>query len=153
MYRLAIVDDNESWCFVLAVQLQQQGYIVSTFTDSNTFLREAEQFDLALVDFSMPPRRYQSETDGPEVINKVKQRFERPPLLILISSYFTEDILGQVLDIYPEADAVLSKQVESQELLNQIEQLLATRNRPDQAKPCTPSPQSSIRAEARSWHR
>lgn len=153
MYRLAIVDDNESWCFVLAVQLQQQGYLVSTFTDSTAFLREADQFDLALVDFSMPPRRYQTETDGPEVINKVKQRFDHPPLLILISSYFSEDILEQVMDVYPDADAVISKQVDSQDLLHQIKQLLATRKPSRQVRPQVNYSQASMQTEARSWHR
>ncbi|MGI0484168.1 response regulator [Pantanalinema rosaneae CENA516] len=127
MYRLAIVDDNESWSFVAALRLQQQGYEVSTFTDPHTFLRQAEQFDLALVDFSLPPRRYEIEIDGPGVIDRVKQRLSQPPVLVLISSYFTEDILQQAAEICPAADAVLSKQVDSSNLIQQVEQLLAQR--------------------------
>ncbi|MBL1179407.1 response regulator [Pantanalinema sp. GBBB05] len=130
MHRLAILDDNESWSFVAALRLRQHGFEVSTFTDPHTFLRQAEQFDLALVDFSLPPRRYEIEIDGPNVISRVKQRLVNPPLLILISSYFTEDILQQGADISPEADAVLSKQIDSSSLIEQIEQLLATKNSP-----------------------
>jgi CheY-like chemotaxis protein len=128
MSHLAIVDDNESWSFVAALRLRQQGYEVSTFTDPYTFLRQAEQFDLALIDFSLPPRRYEIEIDGPSVIERVKQRLTHPPLLVLISSYFTEDILQQASDICPEADAVLSKQIDSNSLIKKVEQLLATRN-------------------------
>lgn len=129
MYRLAIIDDNESWCFVLALQLQQKGHQVSTFTDAQAFLREADQFDLALVDFSMPAPLYQRGIDGPELICKVKQDLDQPPILVLISSFFLEDLLQRTEDICPEADAVLSKQMEVNELLAQIEQLIDRRNR------------------------
>jgi len=124
MYRLAIVDDNETWCFVLALRLQQQGYAVSTYTSGHAFLQEADGFDLVLVDFSMPTPSYQMEMDGPELICQVRQNLADPPLLVLISSYFTKDVLGQAAQACPEADAILSKQTGTQELLTQIEHLL-----------------------------
>lgn len=127
MYRIAIVDDNETWCFVLALRLQQQGYSVATFMDGPTFLRETDPFDLVLVDFSMPAPRYRPSLDGPELICRIKHQMDQPPLLILISSFFTEDLLQQATDLCPEADLVLSKQTESTILINQIEQLLASR--------------------------
>ena len=127
MYQIAIVDDNESWCFILATRLRQHNYAVSTFTDTDLFLRQADQFDLALIDFSMPPRRYQIDTDGPDVIRKLKQRLNHPPSVILISSFFTKDILSEVRDLDFQADAYLSKSVDSAELLQKIEDLLATR--------------------------
>lgn len=128
MYRLAVVDDNDAWCFVLAHLLRQHGYEVSTFTDAQAFLREANQFDLALIDFSMPARQYQLETDGPDVIRKLNQRLHHPPILVLISAFFTEDILKQGTELCPEADAYLSKQIEAAELVQRIEQLLADRS-------------------------
>jgi len=127
MYHLAIVDDNETWCFVLALRLQQQGYMVSTFTNTQAFLREADQFDLVLVDFSMPTPRYQHGMDGPEVICQVKRQLDKPPLLILISSFFTEDLLKDSAAVCPEADAVLSKQLETTEIFSQIQELLVGR--------------------------
>jgi DNA-binding response OmpR family regulator len=127
MYQLAIVDDNDSWCFILATRLSQYGYTVSTFTDTDLFLQEAQRFDLALIDFSMPPRRYQINTDGPDVIRKLKQCLDNPPLVILISSFFTKDILQDVENLGFQADAYLSKSVESTELIQKIEGLLATR--------------------------
>ncbi len=127
MCRLAIVDDNPSWCFVLGVQLRQKGYTVSSFTEPNAFLQQANQFDLALIDFSIPSRRYETRTDGPDLIYKVKQRWDDAPSMILISSYFTDEILDQVPDLCPQADALISKQVEFQDLLNQIEKLLLRR--------------------------
>lgn len=125
MYHLAIVDDNETWCFVLALRLEQQGYRVSTFTNVQAFLCEVAQFDLVLVDFSMPTPRYQAQMDGPEVICRVKHRLDNPPLLILISSFFTQDLLKEATAVCPEADAILSKQLETTEIFSRIHQLLA----------------------------
>ncbi|GAB4376188.1 MAG: hypothetical protein Kow00121_22860 [Elainellaceae cyanobacterium] len=127
MYRLAIVDDNESWCFVLALWLEQQGYTVSTFTNAHTFLEEVDRFDLVLVDFSLPAPRYRTAIDGPEVICKVRNCSDNPPLLVLISGFFTEDFLGQATEICPEADAVWSKQLDAKNLVYKVEQLLTNR--------------------------
>jgi CheY-like chemotaxis protein len=127
MYRIAIVDDNETWCFVLALRLQQQGYAVSTFTDTQAFLREADQFDLVLVDYLIPTPRYQRGMDGPEVICKVKHQLEHPPKLVLISSFFLKDWVNDAMDICPEADAILSKQIKLPDLFSQIQHLLEGR--------------------------
>lgn len=127
IYRLAVIDDDASWCFVVATRLQQHGYTVETFTDPNTFLQEAENFDLALIDFSMPSRRYQVNIDGPDLIHTLKQRLQQPPLLVLISAYFTDDLLQYASELCPEADACLGKTMDSTRMLQQIEQLLKTR--------------------------
>jgi CheY-like chemotaxis protein len=129
MCRLAIVDDNESWCFILAFRLRQQGYAVSTFTNSNSFLSQAEQFDLAIVDFSMPSPRYRMNLDGPELIQQVKQQLSFPPLFILISGFFTQDILHQSVNLCPQADAVLSKEVDAEALVEKIVELLSQRRK------------------------
>lgn len=126
MYRIAIVDDNETWCFVLALRLQQHGYAVSTFTDAQAFLREVSRFDLVLIDFSMPAPRHQPSIDGPELICLIQRQLRKPPRLVLISSYFTEDLLRNAIDICPEADAVLSKQVDTSEIFSTIQRLLGS---------------------------
>lgn len=127
MKRIAIVDDNEAWCFVLALRLQQLGYVVSSFTQSQDFLPQMDRFDLVLVDFSMPTPVYQPDMDGPEVISRVRQQLETPPILILISSFFAPDSVNQTTELCPEADAVLSKQTDTTELLAQIQELLMRR--------------------------
>ncbi len=127
MYRIAVIDDNETWCFVMATALQQRGYLVATFSDAYAFLRQASQFDMVLVDFSLPPRRYQKELSGPDVIRHLHKEFAKPPLTILISAYFTHDILTNVPEICPEADACLSKGTPLEKLLQQIEQVMLSR--------------------------
>ncbi|MBD1913095.1 MULTISPECIES: response regulator [unclassified Leptolyngbya] len=128
MYNIAIVDDNESWCYVLALRLQQQGYAVSTFTNGYKFLQHASLFDLVLVDFSIPTPAYQIAMDGPEIICKAKQILEKPPLLVLISGYFTKDLLSHAAHSCPEADSIISKQTDISEIISEVERLL--RHRP-----------------------
>jgi CheY-like chemotaxis protein len=134
MYRIAVVDDNQSWCFVLKLRLQQEGYAVSTFANARAFLQEAEQFDLALIDFSIPAPVYQPDMDGPELISELR-RLDRSPILVLISSFFTEDVLNDASSICPEADAILSKQTETSRLFSQIRQLLNSRKGADSIRP------------------
>jgi len=109
VYRIAIVDDNETWCFALKAALQHHGFDVSAFTDAYEFLKFAQHFDLALVDFSMPTRLFKRELDGSQVITQVKEQYKDPPFLVLISSYFTKDGLAVAQQICPNADAYLSK--------------------------------------------
>ena len=125
MYKIAVIDDNETWCFVIAHLLHQRGYSVDTFTDANSFLHRASYFDLALVDFSIPSRSYQRDIDGPDLILNVKESLSRPPLLVLISAYFTQDILAQTPSICPAADACLSKHTELQEIVSQVDRLIS----------------------------
>jgi DNA-binding response OmpR family regulator len=134
MHRIAIVDDNETWCFVLALRLQQQGYAVSSFTNAQAFLREADQFDLVLIDFSIPAPRYQRDMDGPEVICQVKRQLDNPPVLVLISGFFTNTMLRSAATICPEADAIFSKQVELNDLFAHIRRLLSGRSQFGQSR-------------------
>lgn len=127
MDRIAIVDDNETWCFVVAHLFAQHGHSVSTFTEPSSFLQEAEKYDVVLVDFSIPPRRYQKEMNGPDLIRQLKENLRQPPVMILISAFFTEDILPNVETICPQADGYLSKGMDLQEILQQVQQIIATR--------------------------
>ncbi|QZZ21840.1 response regulator [Leptothermofonsia sichuanensis E412] len=127
MDRIAIVDDNETWCFVVSQLFEQHGYAVSTFTEPASFLQEAGKYDVVLVDFSIPPRRYQKEMNGPDLIRQLKENLEEPPVMILISAFFTEDILPSVETICPQADGCLSKGMDLQEILQQVQQIIATR--------------------------
>lgn len=124
MYNIAVVDDNEAWRMAIGYSLRQHGYSVETFEDAIAFLQDAKYFDLALIDFSMPPRRYQKEVDGCELICQIKNILEKPPLLVLISAYFTDDVLPQVDQLCPQADAYLSKGSEMTKILYQIQDLL-----------------------------
>lgn len=130
MYSIAIVDDNEAWGLALGIFLRQHGFSVSAFSNPEAFLRQAQEFDLALIDFSIPSRRYQREIDGPSLIARLKQQLDHPPLFVLISAYFTEEILQYPSDLCPEADVCLSKSAGLKEILQCVEKLLVTSRRP-----------------------
>jgi len=72
---------------VIAHLLRQHHYKVFTFADAHSFMREASDFDLAIIDFSIPSRRYQILIDGPELISQLKQQLPNPPIFILIPSF------------------------------------------------------------------
>ncbi|WP_428359369.1 response regulator [Leptodesmis sp.] len=124
MYRIAVVDDNETWCFVIQRFLQEKNFTVSTFNNAHEFLAESQKFDLALIDFSIPARRHQRSMDGAEVIAQVRRMLRQPPILLLISAYFPEECLQETGQICSEADACLSKNLTLQQILAVIEHLL-----------------------------
>lgn len=115
MYQIALVDDNEAWCFALQAALLQQDFAASAFTDPHEFLQVAHQFDLALIDFSLPVRSFKLELDGSQVITQAKQQLRHPPFLVLMSSFFTDDAIAQSL--CPDADAYLSKNMSLAEII------------------------------------
>lgn len=127
MNQVAILDDNETWSFALAYVLEQYGFVVTVFSDPSRFLKVADQFDLALIDFSIVPRRYQRDLNGAQVVCEVVEQLESPPILVLISSFFIDGVLADA--ICPAADACLSKGIGIQRLIMEVEQLLAKREK------------------------
>ncbi|GAP98768.1 response regulator [Leptolyngbya sp. NIES-2104] len=131
MFKIAIVDDNETWCFVLANFLQQEGLAVETFSDARKFLAVAAQFDLALVDFSMPAPIYRPEIDGAILIEQIKTQIENPPTLLLISSFFTPDMVQHSQAICEHADACLSKSLGLEGLLAELQKWIPQKEQID----------------------
>ncbi|MBD2113719.1 MULTISPECIES: response regulator [Cyanophyceae] len=128
MMRVAVIDDNEAWGFALACSLEQVGFKAKAFQDPFQFIPVAHQFDLALVDFCLPGRSYQRALDGAELICKLKSELGQPPLLVLMSAFFTNDMLCSAEGICPSADAVLSKGAGLKSILESVDQILATRS-------------------------
>lgn len=124
MYKLAIVDDNPTWCLGLQIALSQQGFRVTTFRDAHSFLSNAGQFQIGLIDYSLPIRRGQPEMDGAALIRSIKTQLDRPPALILISAYFTPELLKQANPLCPDADACMSKSSGLQEIITQLHQFV-----------------------------
>mgnify|MGYP002777004010 CR=1 FL=1 len=134
MYRIAIVDDNETWCFVLANFLRHEGFTVETFVDAREFLAVAEQFDLALIDFSMPAPAYRPEIDGTTLIQQIKTRTRKSPILLLVSSFFTPEMLDRSPALCEHADACLSKSLGLEGLLAELQKWLPQANQINSSK-------------------
>lgn len=121
--RIAIVDDNESWCFILQRALQQQGYETKTFSDPWRFLQQATQFHLAIVDYCLHTPQYQRSLDGVELICRIKTQSSSAPLMVLTSSYFPDESPEALQSFCPEADLVLPRPLQIQTLLHPIQRL------------------------------
>ncbi|WP_088891656.1 response regulator [Leptolyngbya ohadii] len=128
--KIAIVDDNESWCFILQQALQQQGYETKTFSDPWRFLQQATQFHLAIVDYCLHTPQYQRSLDGVELIRQLKAQSSFVPVTVLISAYFPDESPEVLQPFCPEADLVLSRPLQVQALLHPIQKLF------DSAKSC-----------------
>ncbi|HEY9295061.1 MAG TPA: hypothetical protein VIQ31_01575, partial [Phormidium sp.] len=83
-----------------------------------------------------------------EVICRAKHQLKNPPILVLMSSFFTENLLKDASDLCPEADAILSKQVDTTDFFTSIQKLLKNRKRLEQQNCRTPSLNSSTGTEA-----
>lgn len=127
-YKIAVLDDDENWC--LAIQRFFRGeFEVSVYKeDIDGFLMEADRYDIAIIDFSIPRARFEARTNGSEVIAKVRSSLEHPPLLVLASGFISKSDREIGVQICPEADAFLAKDAGLDIILHEVKQLLLSRN-------------------------
>lgn len=124
MRNIAVLDDDEYWC--LAIQrFFRNDFNVLTFRDPYYFLNQLDHFDLAIVDFSLPPARFEKETDGCTLIRQLKSTMENPPILVLATGFVSRNDLELGRKICPEADDFLVKDMGLDAALQKIKQLLA----------------------------
>ena len=126
MYKIGVVDDNELYCLALQRFLSRE-FEVSIFTRVSNFLQQAFSFDLVIVDYSIPAANYEKEIDGSELICLLKATLPNPPLLILSTGFLSRNELEIGREICPEADDFLAKDTGLEVILQQVKQLIATR--------------------------
>lgn len=80
--RILVIDDNDSFCQLMALLLEQEGYTVDTALEAETALEmlDADPFDLLVVDLNLPGMH------GDEFIQIAKQRIPTVKT-ILISAH------------------------------------------------------------------
>ena len=126
MYKVAILDDDEHWCLVAQRFLKQQ-FAVVTYRSVSAFfweLPELSQYDVLLIDVSLPTARHEPNINGIEIIARIK-RLPRSPALILVTAYMSRHELAvDGKRICPEADGFFAKDAGLQVLAQQIKQLL-----------------------------
>lgn len=128
MYNLAVLDDNGGFCQVMHCFLSSY-FKVSTFTDTRRFLEkiQTERYDLVLVDLSIIPSQGIKIRDGCELIRFLKEHLKNPPLLVLFTGWITRNPLEEGRKICPLADGFLAKDSGIEEILHEINRLLASR--------------------------
>lgn len=128
MYNVAIVDDNQDFCFVLECLLKNY-FQVSGFLDISKFLQslESQTYDVILVDFTLLSEENQSIKNGCELIVNLKNKLSNPPLCILLTGWIGKNDLEGGKKLCPQADGFLPKDADIPYILEQINTLLASR--------------------------
>ena len=121
--RILVVEDSEGVRELISFTLRNRGYEVEEASNGGTgwSLLEKGHFDLVLLDAMMPVK------SGFEICSDLKSDPRRRDLKVMILTAITRDT-GKS-DLYwkekSRADAFLSKPFKPQELINQVEDLLA----------------------------
>lgn len=128
MYNLAILDDNSGFCQVMQCFLSNY-FKVSTFTDTQFFLEgmKSQVYDLVLIDLSIIPNREMKIHNGCELIQYLKETLSHPPVLVLFTGWIARNPLEEGRQICPLADGFLAKDSGIEEILQEINRLLASR--------------------------
>lgn len=117
--RILVVDDKQSFRFMLTEYLADAGYTVIAAPDGTSALCELDrhQYDLVLSDMVMPGM------DGLELLRQTRSRFPAIPF-VLITAHGTVDTA--VAAMKEGADDYLLKPVHREELLLVVQRLLDT---------------------------
>ena len=127
--RILVVEDSEGVRELISFTLRNRGYEVEEASNGGTgwSLLEKGHFDLVLLDAMMPVK------SGFEICSDLKSDPRRRDLKVMILTAITRDT-GKS-DLYwkekSRADAFLSKPFKPQELVNQVENLLAPESEED----------------------
>lgn len=115
--RILLVEDDALLADGLARSLQQSGYLIEIASDGMTADRwlENETFDLTILDLGLP------DLDGSEVLQRLRARKQRTPVLILSAREALEDRV-RLLDL--GADDYLVKPVALIELEARVRALI-----------------------------
>ncbi len=114
---ILLVEDEEHLLEALKLNLELEGYAVTTAMDGATAIKAIEQeyFDLIIMDVMLP------EMDGISVIESIRLRKNEVPVLILSAKNASAD---RVLGLKKGADDYLTKPFDLEELLLRIEKLI-----------------------------
>lgn len=115
--KVFLVEDDESLSFVIQDNLEQQGFIVSSFPDGESALKGFfnSDFDLCILDVMLP------KMDGFELAREIRKDNKKVPIIFLTARAMKEDkIEGFKLG----ADDYITKPFSIEELELRIEVLL-----------------------------
>jgi two-component system, sensor histidine kinase and response regulator len=116
--RVLVVDDNEHARNILAEILESFRFTVTPVAGGDQALAELrtteKPYDLVLMDWKMPGM------DGVEATRRIREesRFNRVPLVIMVTAYGREDVLEQSRDV--KISALLDKPVNPSHLFDTI---------------------------------
>lgn len=122
MNTIAVVDDDIHWCFAVE-RFFKNKFEIYRFPTASEFLKQSFDFDLVIVDYSIPYLSDETYIESIELIRYLKS-LRYPPLIILASGYVSKHDSALGKTICPEADAFFAKGSGLDELAYTIKQLL-----------------------------
>jgi two-component system alkaline phosphatase synthesis response regulator PhoP len=114
---ILLVEDEENFHEALKLNLELEGYLVSSAFDGTQAIRSVEQeyFDLIILDIMLP------EVDGITVVETIRLQNNEVPILILSAKNSNAD---RVLGLKKGADDYLTKPFNLEELLLRVQKLI-----------------------------
>ncbi len=129
MYKIAVVDDDEHWCLAVK-RFFEKSFEVTIFQQVPYSLHELVDYDLVIVDYSIPPAVDDLRTvNGLESLRFLKNNFINPPLLFIATEFIDKDDDSLLKSVCPEADVFFAKNADMEQLLQQIQRLIITKNK------------------------
>jgi len=125
MQRIAVLDDDENWCFAVA-RFFRNDFDVDTFTDTQSFLAASlESYDVVIIDFAISPTlRYERQVSGIDLIDQLKQQLKKPPIMILTSAFISKNDSSIYQELISAADKLLPKDSGLDTILETVKALL-----------------------------
>ena len=113
---IALVDDDRNILTSVAMTLEQEGYLVRTYTDGESALQgiTARPVDLAVLDVKMP------RMDGMELLQRLRTRSSLPVIFLTSKDEEVDEVMGLRLG----ADDYITKPFSQRLLLERIRALL-----------------------------
>lgn len=121
MPTMAVIDDDIHWCFTIERFFRKE-FEVFTFPNIADFLKQSFDFDIVLVDYSIPTLNYEDHIESRDLVRYLKN-LRYPPLVVFVSGYVSKNNLALGKQICPEADAFFAKDAGLDELLKKVKQL------------------------------
>lgn len=129
MHTVAVVDDDIRWCHAIERFFRNE-FEVYTFPTASAFLNQLFDYDIVMVDYSIPPISSEEYIEGCQLIHHLKTNLRYPPIVVLVSGYVSKNDSEMGRKICPEADAFFAKDAGLEEILQQVKQLLVTKRKP-----------------------
>lgn len=114
--KVLVVDDEQSICDLIKLDLEFEGYIVDTAYDGREALEKVDSFnpDLIILDVMLP------YISGYELCRKINEKHNIPIILLTAKT----DIVDKVLGLELGADDYMTKPFDNRELLARVKALI-----------------------------
>lgn len=124
MYKVAVLDDDQTWNFAIKRFFSKHGFEVNTYENASDFIGEAQNYDLALIDFYLSSSSESTgDLNGYAIIRHLKNSLEKPPIMVIVSAFVDMESAR----LFPEADFFLVKDIGLSKILQRSQELLEAR--------------------------